>query len=202
MRIIVLFACLLSFADCYSQFGYGFTFFNDIYHRYTNDSDDTAYKSAGSAIINLAAGPKVWLGGQNFSVSAEAAAGIGVFGLALKDYKGMGTAYFPMLVCFNFKGLSGLDKEGRSGFSIGGGIQYSRTELYGLTDKYNNIERNLFRTYIAHVGYGFGLQGFSLQGFGRYGFDPDSNAQVFSIGMQWDFNVKKLKKLKEKASQL
>ena len=36
----------------------------------------------------------------------------------------------------NFNGLSGLDREGRLGFSVGGGIQYSKTELYGLDDSY------------------------------------------------------------------
>ena len=182
--------------------GYGFTIFNDIYHRYTNDTPDDAYKSAGSAILNLGAGPKIWIGGQNVSLSAEAATSIGFLGRAVKDYKGLGTASFPMLVCLNFKGLTGLDKEGRPGFSIGAGIQYSQTEIYGVTDKYPDVERDLFRTYIAHVGYGFGLHGFSLQGFGRYGFDPDSDAQVFSVGIQWDFNMRNLKKLKDKASEL
>lgn len=187
-----------------SQFGYGATFTNDIYQRYTNAEDTETYNSAGSALLNLALGPKIWVGGQNMSVSLETQANIGVLGLALKDFKGLGMVGFPILAKLNFKGLSGLDKEGRTGFSIGGGLQYSKTELYGVSRSLNNedLDRKLSKTYIAQVGYGFGLSGFGLQGIIKYGFNPNTEARVMALGLQWDFNIPMLRKISSAASSL
>ncbi len=186
-----------------AQFGYGVTVISDIYHRYSNPSDGIAGRSAGSAILNLGMGPKIWIGGRKVSFSAEAAANIGFLGLAIKDYKGLGTVSFPIMGKLNFNGLSGLDKEGQLGFSVGGGIQYSKTELYGLADDYQakGVQRKLFRTYIAQVGYGFGLSGFGAQGFLKYGWNKEK-ANVISLGIQWDFNLKQLKKISSPESSL
>lgn len=195
---------LLSFAiNAKAQFGYGVTVISDIYHRYSNPSDGIAGRSAGSAILNIGAGPKIWIGGRKMSFSAEAAANIGFLGLALKDYKGLGTVSYPIMGKLNFNGLSGLDKEGQLGLSIGGGIQYSKTELYGLSDEYTalGVKRPLFKTYIAQVGYGFGLSGFGAQGFIKYGWNKEK-ANVLSIGIQWDFNLKQLKKISSPESSL
>lgn len=203
--ILILFAVTLT-TQAKAQFGYGLTFTNSLYDHYTNpESDDNdAYKSSGSAILNLGIGPKIWIGANSFSVSAEASANISIFSLALKDYKGLGAASFPMLVNFNFKGLSGFDNEARQGFSIGGGVQYSKTELYGLDGQYKRrgTIRDYFPTYIVNVGYGFGLQGFGLTGFARYGFHPDNDAKSLSLGLQYDFNFPKLNRIKNKASEL
>lgn len=70
------------------------------------------------------------------SVSVEAQACVGFLGLALDDYKGMGTLSYPIMAKLNFNGLSALDKEGRMGLSIGGGLQYNRTEWYGLDEEF------------------------------------------------------------------
>jgi hypothetical protein len=186
-----------------AQFGYGVTVISDIYHRYSNPSDGLASRSSGSAILNIGAGPKIWVGGRKMSFSAEAAANIGFLGLALKDYKGLGTVSYPIMGKLNFNGLSGLDKEGQLGFSIGGGIQYSKTELYGLSDDFEakGVSRKLFKTYIAQVGYGFGLSGFGAAGFVKYGWNKEK-ANVLSIGIQWDFNLKQLKKISAPESEL
>ncbi len=199
---LVLITCSLN-----AQFGYGLTVTNDLYHRYTNPTSNISekiYESSGNAILNIGVGPKIWIGGSNFSISAEASACIGLTSFAIKDYKGLGTVAFPMLVNLNFKGLSGLDSEARTGFSLGGGIQYTKTELYGLSDKYENkgVKRKLFQTYLINAAYGFGLQGFAAAGFVRYGFHPDNDAKTLSLGIQWDFNSVKLKKRFSKASEL
>jgi hypothetical protein len=186
-------------------FGYGGSLNTDIYQRYTNPQDQSgAYRSAGSAILNLAAGPKIWVGGMNASLSLEALAGIGFLGMAVRDYKGLGVANFPIMAKLNFKGLSGLDKEGKLGWHIGAGIQYARTELYGLSDKYEakGVSRGLFRTYLAQFGYGFGLAGFGVSGVLKYGFNPDTKANFAALGVQWDFNVPQLKKIATTASSL
>lgn len=199
-----LFIIMLLASSVKAQFGIGLAAKWDLYHRITNPSDDLAYTSAGSAILNLGLGPKIWLGHPKMSLSVEAIPSIGFLGLAIKDYKGLGTASLPILACLNIKGVSGLDPEGRTGMSIGGGIDYSRTELYGLDPDYKRqgVSRGWNKTYLVHAGYGFGLQGFGLQGFGRYGFNPDNDASTFSVGILWDFNFLRLRKIKNKASEL
>ena len=203
-KIILSFLLLVTSFTTKAQFGYGFTLTNDLYHRYANPKDNIAARSAGSAILNIGGGPKIWIGGQNLSFSAEAQACVGFLGLATKDYKGLGTVSYPIMGKLNFNGLSGLDKEGRLGLSIGGGIQYSRTELYGLDADYavQGVERKLFKTYIAQAGYGFGLSGFGLQGYLRYGWNKNTEANIFAIGLQWDFNMKMLKKITTPESSL
>ena len=187
-----------------AQFGYGLTVNYMLYERFNNPDEDPYYDAAGNALLNLGMGPKIWVGNMNFSVSAEASANIGFLGLAVKDYKGLGMASFPMLINLNFKGLSGFDPEWRPGFSIGGGVQYSRTELYGVTNKFDKrgVDRKLFPTYILHAAYGTGFQGFGIGGFVRYGFHPDNNANTLSVGIQWDFNAVQLRKIRNKASEL
>jgi hypothetical protein len=188
------------------QFGYGFTVSNDLYHRYVNpkvDNSETS-RSAGSALLNIGIGPKIWVGGKKISFSAEAQAIIGFLGLATSDYKGMGTAAFPILGKFNFGGLSTFDREGKTGWSIGGGIQYSRTEIYGLTDKYaaSGLKRSFFPTYVIQAGFGYGLSGFTATGIVRYGFNPDDKSSTLSIGLQYDFNGPMLKKISNPESEL
>jgi hypothetical protein len=207
MNKFLLILLLIYSSKSSAQFGYGLTVTNDIYHRYTNPPQTgsaKAYNSAGSVLLNLGVGPKIWVGGKKMSVSGEAQVVWGMFGLAIKDYKGMGTVAYPLMAKLNFNGLSGLDKEGKVGFSIGGGVQYSRTELYGLRDLYQsrNVARGLYKTYIAQVGYGFGLTGFAVAGFVRYGWNKNTDASILSIGTQWDFNANKLNKIANPESSL
>jgi hypothetical protein len=189
-----------------AQFGWGYTIHHELYHRYTNPDDGSGLNpSAGSFFLNVGAGPKIWIGGKDVSFSAEATANIGMLGLALKDYKGLGTASVPLLAKLNFKGLSTMDRDGRLGLSIGGGIQYSRTEIYGLTASAinNGASREWFQTYIVQAGYGFGLVGFGLHAYVRYGFNPDIlEASHWSIGFQYDFNRRMMKKISVPESSL
>ncbi|MBK9734446.1 MAG: hypothetical protein IPO92_05540 [Saprospiraceae bacterium] len=200
VSIIILFQISAS-----GQFGYGFTASNDLYHRYVNpkDSSNTS-RSSGSALLNLGLGPKIWIGNPKFSVSLEAQAVIGFLGFATKDYKGLGTVAFPLMAKLNFKGLSTFDREGKLGFSIGGGIQYNRTELYGLSSEFvqKGTIRTYFKTYVVQAGYGFGLSGFTAQGIVRYGFNSETNASSLNIGLQYDFNAPMLKKITNPDSEL
>lgn len=196
---------ILTISISYGQFGIGLTASHDLYHYYQNPDDVTDEStSAGSAMLNIGLGPKIWMGGNDFSVSLEAQATIGFFGLSVRDYKGLGTASFPIMAKFNFGGLSGLDKEGKFGWSIGAGIQYSRTELYYVKDSFEEQggERDLFKTYVGQVGYGFGMSGFSGHAFVRYGYHPDSGARSLNVGIQYDFNIPKLRMIVDPESEL
>ncbi|MBT8229339.1 MAG: hypothetical protein KJO50_03705, partial [Bacteroidia bacterium] len=100
---------------------------------------------------------------------------------------------------------SGLNKEGRFGFSIGGGIQFNKTEIYYQTNDFKEKggERSFFKTYVIQAGYGFGISGFTMHGFVKYGFDPDvDGASNLHIGIQYDFNIPKLSKISDPASAL
>ncbi|MBK9256828.1 MAG: hypothetical protein IPM42_15180 [Saprospiraceae bacterium] len=203
-KSLVVTLLLMTVHLVHAQFGYGLTASNDIYHRYSNPKDGIASPSSGSLLLNLGAGPKIWIGNPKFSFSAEAQAVIGLLGMSLGDYKGLGTVAFPIMGKLNFGGLSTFDREGKTGFSIGGGVQYSKTELYKLADKFaeQGVSRKFFATYIVQAGYGFGISGFSLQGFLRYGFNPDSKANTFNFGIQYDFNTPMLKKITNPESEL
>lgn len=203
-KAIYILALLFLSNAASAQFGYGLTVSNDLYHRYSNPSDDISSRSAGSAILNLGIGPKIWVGGQSMSLSVEAQAVFGIFGLSVRDYKGLGTFAFPVMAKLNFNGLSGLDKEGKMGWHIGGGIQYNRTEFYGLSSsaQEDGIMRPTYKTYVGQVGYGFGINGFGVAFFGRYGWNPDNDANALSIGFQWDFNARQMKNIRQKASEL
>ncbi|MBK7805224.1 MAG: hypothetical protein IPJ51_02830 [Saprospiraceae bacterium] len=205
-KIIGIFLTLVFVSGLQAQFGYGFTVSTDVYHRYVNPkvpNDDTG-RSAGSTILNLGIGPKIWLGSKNISFSAETQAIIGFFGLSTSEYKGLGTLAFPLIGKLNFKGLSTFDKEGKMGFSIGGGLQWNKTELFGLSDEFQSkgLKRNLFKTYVLQAGYGFGLSGFTAHGFLRYGFNKAVESSALSIGLQFDFNYPMLKKITSPESEL
>ncbi len=205
MKKLVFFV-ILSFliSEAKAQVGIGLTASTDIYQRFSNPKDDISYRSAGNVLLNLGIGPKIWFGGEKVSLSLEGQASIALLGLSVGDYKGLGMASFPFLAKLNFNGLSGMDKEGKMGFSIGGGIQYSKTELYYLngTAKDAGITRDYFRTYIAQVGYGFGMSGFGVAGYLRFGYNPDNDANVFVFGVQYDFNIPKLKEIANPESDL
>ena len=189
-----------------AQFGYGLTFSNDIYNRYTNpeQKDIDVYEGNGSLLLNFGLGPKIWIGAPKFSFSLETQAKIGMLGLALKDFKGMGNHSIPIIGRLNFGGLTALDKEGKFGWSIGGGIQLNKTELYYTTNEYSDrgIDRNYFRTYVGQIAYGFGLSGFAIQGVLRVGYNPDTKANSFNFGLQYDLNVPKLRQISSPESEL
>src|SRR5690606_12013584 len=128
-----------------AQLGLGIATNYDLYQRFTNPEDNLDQgRSAGSALTSFAVGPKIWIGKPAFSFSVEALAGIGLLTLDVSKFKGIGSTHFPIIGSFNFNGASGLGSELKKGFSLGGGIQYNRTELFGVTSKYKSagVERN------------------------------------------------------------
>ncbi len=203
-RITLSIAFVFVVTCFYAQFGYGLTFSNDIYQRYSNPEDDIAYGAAGSFMLNFGIGPKIWVGGSDVSFSLETQAQIGLLGLAFKDYKGLGMHSVPIIARINFKGLSGLDREGRIGWSLGGGIQYNKTELFYLANKYEDqgLDRNYFKTYVGQVALGFGMSGFVGQAVLRIGYNSETKASSLNLGIQFDFNIPKLKEITDPESDL
>ncbi len=203
--LFIAFILFISINEAYSQFGYGLTFSNDLYNRYTNPTDGIAHNGNGTALLTFGLGPKIWIGGESFSFSAETQVNLSLVGLSMPDYKGLGSVSFPVIGKFNFAGLSGLNKEGRFGLSIGGGMQWNRTELLYLANDYQDrgVRREFYKTYIMHLGYGFGISGFTAELFGKYGFNPDlDGASNFHIGLQFGFNIPYLKRIDDPASAL
>ncbi len=207
--LVISFVCTTYMLN--AQFGYGLTVSNDIYNWYQNpesigpnDEPLDIHEGNGSLLLNLGVGPKIWIGAPKFSFSLETQAKIGLLGLAIKDYKGLGNHSIPVIGRLNFGGLSGLDKEGKFGWSIGGGIQWNKTELYNTLNDYTErgVDRNYFKTYVGQVGYGFGLSGFAIQGILRLGYNPDTKARSLNFGLQYDFNLPKLKKISNPESEL
>lgn len=201
----MLFSLMAVSQDAVGQFGIGLTFSDDLYNIYNNEKDGIAHRRNGSALLSLGLGPKIWVGKETFSVSIEAQANYAPFGLAVKDYKGMGSVSFPIMAKVNFGGLSGMNKKMALGFSAGGGIQYSKTEIYGLKDEYEalGVTRDFFKTYNVQIGYGVGISGFTAELFSRYGFNPDlDGANNFHIGLQFGFNFIHLKKIRKPESEL
>lgn len=205
MRVLLIIVFSVGiYTTLIAQFGIGFTASHDLYQRFVNPEDGISDPSAGSAVLNLGAGPKIWVGGTDFSVSFESQAHIGVLGFSRSENKGLGMLSVPVLVRFNFNGLSCLSRRGRLGLTLGGGIQYNKTELYGLKEEFANqgVTRDFFRTYVIQAGYGFGVSGFSVHGIVRYGWDPESNANTLNIGVQYDFNLPLMKKINDPNSAL
>lgn len=203
--IFTVFAFFIFLNFSYSQFGIGLTASNDLYNYFQNPKDDTGQSaSAGSALLNLGVGPKIWVGGNDFSISLEAQASWGMFGLSVRDYKGLGIISFPVMAKMNFNGLSALDKEGKFGWSIGAGIQNTRTEWYVVSNDFEAAggERKFYQNYVGQVGYGFGMSGFTAHGYLRFGYDPDSGATTMNLGVQYDFNLPQLRKISDPESEL
>lgn len=178
------------------NFAYGLTLKHDLYNRYANPSDDIASRSAGSALLNIGAGPKVWFGANDFTFSPEVSFMFSPFALSTGDYKGIGAFSIPILAKFEFFGNSNMNKDGKFGFSLGGGIQYSKTELFYLKPSFKNegVQRSFFRTYIIEADIGYGMSGFDAHLFIRYGWSNDTDANTLNIGMGYDLNAPKFKR--------
>ncbi len=190
---IILFVCFSHYG--YGQIGYGLTAKTELYSRYSNPPDDISSPSAGSALLNIGLGPKLWFGIGDFAISPEAAVIFSPLALSSGEYKGLGALSFPIMVKMQFQGLSNFNRDGKFGFSIGGGVQYTRTELFGLKDELAEagVTRGYFKTYVVEADFGFGLSGFNLHGLIRYGFNRDISANTISIGVGYDFNIPCLK---------
>lgn len=169
----------------------------DLYQWYRNPYCSTCVNkeasSSGTSLISTPIGARVIIGKNNFSIATELGANFGWFTLDINQYKGVGSLAFPAMVKANFGALSGFSKNKLLGYSIGGGIQYSKTELYGLTKKYDHLERKFFPTYIGEIGFGGGISGMQVSWNTKIGIGPN-HGMVIQNSIQFYMNFKKDKK--------
>ena len=193
--ILFLFA---SIAMMQAQFGIGVVTGGDTYQRYINPnhpSDSGAYRSAGNVLLNGGIGPKIWVGGRRFSLSIESQVIVATTAFNMREYKGLGAVAFPIMAHLNFRNLSSFSNNSfGTGFAIGGGVQYSRTEWFGLTRKFEYLERKLFPTYVLELQAGGGGKGVTVYGYVRYGLGLDENmertgASSLNLGISTSFNI-------------
>ena len=90
---IIMMLSLLHMIPARAQFGYGLTGSIDVYQRYVNPKNDleSGSRSAGSILLNLGLGPKLWVGNKKVSFSAEAQAVAGFFAVSAAENKGLGS---------------------------------------------------------------------------------------------------------------
>lgn len=161
---------------------YGF----DFYHRIVNPQENNSFdRSAGSAFMNLTLGPRITVGGPKFSVSVESQGNIGFLGLNIEEYKGLGTLTVPVMARLNFKGLSQLNDNFSFGNSIAGGIQYNKSELYGVSKKFRNqgLKRQFFPVYVLEYATGMGFKSIVVEMYVRGGWNPKTHANTLNVGM-------------------
>ena len=189
---IALLLSLASVQEVAAQVGVGFVFGGDWYQWYQNPerASEEALPASGNAVLNLIIGPKVWFGGERFSLSLEGCVNWGATAFDMHEYKGMGAMAFPLLAKLNFGTLSGFSNGGGKGFYLGGGMQYSRTELYGTTAEFrDNTTRQFFRTWVGEIGFGSGMDNFTSSNFVRIGIG-ENKAFTLNIGSILDFDIK------------
>jgi len=197
-KILLFISIIFIYQNLFSQIGFGTIGGIDLYQRYVNPKDDIAYPASGNAMLNLIYGTKVWLGTENISLSLEGQVNLGVTSFALKDFKGMGAVAFPLMAKINYRGLSMFLPGYAKGFSIGGGIQYTKTELiFSKTYRDKGVSRSMFKTYVIEMNMGVGSFGSAGYFYVRYGFNKDTEASVFNIGILYNINKTYVKQHKD-----
>ncbi|MDQ3141320.1 MAG: hypothetical protein M3Q56_03630 [Bacteroidota bacterium] len=176
----------------------------DIYQWYKNPKTNELKgqgSSAGSSILCGPIGLRLAVGKENFSFSLEGAANIGLLAFDLGEFKGLGAVSFPLIGKINFDALSGFSKNKFVGYSVGLGIQYNRTEWFGLTEKFKDLERKYFPTYIVDLAMGGGIGGFNASYYFRFGFG-EKKSYSFNTGLLFNISFNRQKtNLKDKTPQ-
>lgn len=185
---------LLIAASVQAQFNAGLVVGADLYQQYTNPvhGTSTSGRSSGS-VGSLILGAEVMAGARNFSFGVQASANLAPLALDINEYKGLGAVSFPVMAKLNFGALSGFSSK-FTGSYLGGGLQWSRTELFGLNTKHRDVERDLYRSPFGELGLGGGFGGLTGVFYVRVGFGPDKR-RVLNIGITTRMDFKKNKQL-------
>ena len=188
IQLLVVVICLMGGFSSMAQFGAGISYGGDLYGLWANPvvEGESDSRSVGSAIINSYIGPKIWIGGKKFNVSVEGQINYAPFAFDTRENKGLGALSFPIFGMLNFKGASTMTPFG-FGYSIGGGVMYTKTELYAHKGVYDSVTRDFFPTYFGQINLGLGLNGNFNGLYFRYGAGPDK-AWNFNVGLITDVN--------------
>ena len=145
----------------------------NLYDRYTNpkqsDSLDSKGRSSGG-VFSTPIGLAWYIGKNNFSVSFETQINLNLLAFDLPKYKGLMAVSAPLMVYLNSGGLSSFSHGKIIGFAIGGGIQYQITDLIFKPSRYDNLNRDLFPTYVGEIAFGGGFGGKTGKLFIRLGY--------------------------------
>ena len=177
--------------------GYGYVSGRNYYEYYTNPKveGDTTLRTSGS-VAGIFWGTKAWVGTKRYSVSVEGQLNFAPFAFDTQEFKGIGAMSIPFIARFNIGALSGKNMIATGkGFSVGVGVQYSRTELLFTPKEFKNLERKFYKSYIVEVVFGSGQRRLGHFGyFARYGFSPDdfSTASIGFFALTSGFSVPRI----------
>lgn len=176
----------------------------ELYQRYTNPEDfgptDNG-RSSGAVIPGVPIGLELSYGRGNHGVAVEGGFNLAPWAIDIDHPKGWGALSFPMLFKYNFGALSPTSKTKLWGYALGGGVQYSRTELFGLNSKFRNLDRKFFSSYIAQLDLGGGIGGFSAYLYLRLGIG-DGKSFTTNIGLNSKVSLFKAKSKKTNSQPL
>ncbi len=149
------------------------------------------HRSSGQIISLPSFGPKIWFGDwEVFTVSIESKIDFSPFTLDVRKYKGMGAVSFPTILKFNYGPFNQGGNDGATKIGIGGGVQWTKSEIYAKTHEFKNIENPFFMTYLIELSCqlvvgGADVDGNSIEIFIRPGFGK-SQARTFSLGVKYN----------------
>lgn len=167
--IILFFISGMVSAQVNANLSLGFDFYS-YYRNPEKEGQDIGQSSGAILSPNFAA--QIVFGKNNFSFGLEPQVTFSPWALDINQYKGIGAVAFPLLAKFNFGSFSGFSQK-IYGFSIGAGVQYNRTELFGLNHKYADVKREFFRTNVLELCLGGGIGGINFAYNFRIGFGAD-----------------------------
>lgn len=172
-----------------------------VYERYVNSHvlGANGAHSSGSALNIPGLGGKLWLGNKEIKLSFEGRVHFAPAATHFKawdEFSGLGAVSFPVLAKLNMYGpeLNYFTQEpGPTSpwtdkhWSIGGGVQFTKTDLYLRPDD-AVAERKMFRTYV--LAFEFGITwgtGMWMDSFIEYGLGEQSSS-TFRIGVASSFD--------------
>ncbi len=188
MRFFGIGLFILMLESVTAQFNSRLVIGTDLYQWYSNPLKvgSTASSSSGG-VLSAILGSEIMAGRNNYSVGLEANVNLGWLDFDT-DYKGWGAVSFPFILKLNSGSLSGFSDK-LIGWSIGLGMQYQKTELFGLTDAYQFTHRIFFPTYIGQIELAGGIGGLILAYYIRLGKNPClENAISFNTGLLFRLN--------------
>ncbi|MBK7811721.1 MAG: hypothetical protein IPI50_10865 [Saprospiraceae bacterium] len=203
IKLAVTFYIFLLIGTIYTlnaQFQSSFILGLDIYQQYRNPSPTGQLKSgqsSGSVVSGVPIGLQFGYSSKNVGIALEISANLAPLALDIQEYKGLGAVSIPLLLKGNFGALTGLSPDKLIGYSIGVGVQFNRTELFGLHKSFQYLERSFFPTLISEAAIGGGIGGFCLYFFARIGVG-ESQSMSLNFGINTKTSLYKNKQLSQK----
>lgn len=179
LRVILLIVILSNSYKCLSQFNGRLILGIDLYQWYRNPhTNSSQLEGSSGGVLPFILGTEIMAGKNNYSIGLEADINLGVFNFDT-EFKGLGALAIPILMKLNYGCLSGFSTK-IIGASIAGGVQFQKTELFGLSSKYDQYERKFFPTYVGQIDLAGGLGGLNFSYYIRIGMNPDK-PEAFSL---------------------